>query len=74
MHAPVSAPAYIGKKRKVVPVVQEVCMKEKDIECRLIRAVRRLGGLALKLVSPGFNGVPDRRGCKHWVGEGRDCL
>ena len=35
-------------------------MKEKQIEQKLIRAVRRFGGLALKLVSPGFNGVPDR--------------
>ena len=49
-------------------------MREKVVEQKLIQAVRRSGGLALKLVSPGFNGVPDRRGCKHWVGEGRDCL
>lgn len=35
-------------------------MKEKQIEQKLIRAVCRCGGLALKLVSPGFNGVPDR--------------
>ena len=30
------------------------------MEQKLVRAVRRSGGLALKLVSPGFNGVPDR--------------
>lgn len=35
-------------------------MREKVIEQALFRAVRRSGGLALKLVSPGFNGVPDR--------------
>ena len=35
-------------------------MREKVIETKLIQAVRRSGGLALKLVSPGFNGVPDR--------------
>ena len=35
-------------------------MREKYIEQRLIQAVRHSGGLALKLVSPGFNGVPDR--------------
>ena len=35
-------------------------MREKYVEQRLIRAVRRSGGLALKFVSPGFNGVPDR--------------
>ncbi len=41
-------------RRKGIPV------REKQIEQKLIRAVRRSGGLALKLVSPGFNGVPDR--------------
>ena len=35
-------------------------MRERDIERKLIQAVRQTGGLALKFVSPGFNGVPDR--------------
>ena len=35
-------------------------MREKAIERKLIQAVRQCGGLALKFVSPGFNGVPDR--------------
>ena len=35
-------------------------MREKVIENQLNQAVRRSGGLALKFVSPGFNGVPDR--------------
>ena len=35
-------------------------MREKYVEQRLIKAVRCSGGLALKFVSPGFNGVPDR--------------
>ena len=35
-------------------------MREKTVEQRLIKAVRQSGGLALKFVSPGFNGVPDR--------------
>ena len=35
-------------------------MREKVVEQGLVRAVRRSGGLALKFVSPGFNGVPDR--------------
>ena len=35
-------------------------MREKYVEQKLIQAVRQSGGLALKLVSPGFNGVPDR--------------
>ena len=33
---------------------------EKAIEQKLVQAVRRMGGLAPKFVSPGFDGVPDR--------------
>ena len=35
-------------------------MREKDVERRLVKAVRDAGGLALKFVSPGMAGVPDR--------------
>ena len=35
-------------------------MKEKYIEKKFVEAVRNLGGLAPKFVSPGVNGVPDR--------------
>ena len=35
-------------------------MRERDVECKLVRAVRDSGGLALKFVSPGITGVPDR--------------
>ena len=35
-------------------------MREKDLERRLVKAVRDAGGLALKFVSPGMAGVPDR--------------
>ena len=35
-------------------------MREKIVEGKLNKAVRQSGGLALKFVSPGFNGVPDR--------------
>lgn len=35
-------------------------MKEKEIEAALVRAVKDRGGLAPKLVSPGFDGMPDR--------------
>lgn len=35
-------------------------MKEKQIEQRLIKAVKAIGGLALKFHSPGYAGVPDR--------------
>ena len=35
-------------------------MLERDIEKRLIRPVRELGGLCLKFETPGYTGVPDR--------------
>ena len=33
---------------------------ERDIEQKLVKAVKAKGGLAPKFVSPGFDGVPDR--------------
>lgn len=35
-------------------------MLEKYIEQRLVTEVKKIGGLALKFSSPGFDGVPDR--------------
>ncbi len=35
-------------------------MREKTIEEHLVKAVRLMGGLAPKFVSPGLDGVPDR--------------
>lgn len=35
-------------------------MREKTIERQLVAEVRKIGGLALKFVSPGFDGIPDR--------------
>lgn len=35
-------------------------MREKEIESKLRREVKARGGLAIKFVSPGMNGVPDR--------------
>ncbi len=35
-------------------------MREKQIEQKLTKAAKIAGGLALKFVSPGFDGVPDR--------------
>ena len=35
-------------------------MREKDIERKLVNAVKMRGGMALKFVSPNMNGVPDR--------------
>ena len=35
-------------------------MREKIVEEHLVKAVQLMGGRALKFVSPGFDGVPDR--------------
>ena len=35
-------------------------MRENEIERRLAVSVKRMGGMAVKFVSPGLDGVPDR--------------
>ena len=35
-------------------------MREKQIEQKLVKAVRNVGGLCPKFVSPGLAGMPDR--------------
>lgn len=35
-------------------------MLEKDIEKKLVVAVKKMGGICPKLTSPGFDGMPDR--------------
>ncbi len=35
-------------------------MKEKQIENQLVSQVKKIGGIAPKFVSPGFDGMPDR--------------
>ena len=35
-------------------------MQEREVEKKLISAVRLMGGMAPKFVSPGLDGVPDR--------------
>ena len=35
-------------------------MREKEIEKKLTLAVKQAGGICPKLVSPGFDGMPDR--------------
>lgn len=35
-------------------------MREKTIEQHLVKAVKNSGGIAPKLLSPGFDGMPDR--------------
>lgn len=35
-------------------------MQEKAIKQKLVTAVKKQGGICLKFVSPGFDGMPDR--------------
>ena len=35
-------------------------MREKQIEQKLVSAVKKLGGIAPKFMSPGLDGMPDR--------------
>ena len=35
-------------------------MQEKSLEKKLVKAVKSVGGIAPKLTSPGFDGMPDR--------------
>ena len=35
-------------------------MREKNIEQKLVKAVKNAGGIAPKLTCPGFDGMPDR--------------
>lgn len=35
-------------------------MREKEIEKKLIQETKKMGGICPKLVSPGFDGMPDR--------------
>ena len=35
-------------------------MREKDMERKLVKAVKAAGGVCPKFVSPGFDGMPDR--------------
>lgn len=35
-------------------------MREKQLEQKLVKAVRAIGGICPKLVSPGMDGMPDR--------------
>ena len=39
---------------------REVLMREKALERKFVEAVKAMGGLCPKFVSPGFDGMPDR--------------
>lgn len=36
-------------------------MREKTIEQKLVQAVKAMGGICPKFVSPGYDGMPDRQ-------------
>ena len=56
-----AARAYRDFLALVPKVVQkEKFMREKETERALVNAVRRMGGICPKFVSPGFDGMPDR--------------
>lgn len=38
----------------------DIAMREKEIEKKLTLEAKKRGGLAVKFVSPGFDGMPDR--------------
>ena len=35
-------------------------MREKELERKLVKAVKAIGGICPKFISPGFDGMPDR--------------
>ena len=47
-------------KQEVTGVSVEAVMRERDIERKLVNAVKAAGGICPKWVSPGFDGMPDR--------------
>lgn len=40
--------------------MEDLKMREKQIEAKLTQASKMLGGIAPKFVSPGYDGMPDR--------------
>lgn len=41
-------------------LMEVVDLREKEIEKKLVSAVKMMGGICPKLTSPGFDGMPDR--------------
>lgn len=39
---------------------QQIMVRERDVEQKLVREVKAMGGLCLKLTSPSVDGLPDR--------------
>ena len=51
---------YRDSDPSVMVMSNEVFMREREIESALVKAVKQKHGMALKLTSPGLDGVPDR--------------
>jgi len=55
---------FIGAPVPFVPLVpcskKRFGMLEKEIELHLVMVVKKMGGRAVKFISPGFDGMPDR--------------
>ena len=45
---------------KITSISEEEIMRERDVERKLVNAVKAAGGICPKCVSPGFDGMPDR--------------
>lgn len=48
------------RKKTIQDKTDKTPVREKTVEQKLVKAVKAVGGIAPKLVSPGFNGMPDR--------------
>lgn len=48
------------RKKSFRDKTDKTTVREKTVEQKLVKAVKAVGGIAPKLVSPGFDGMPDR--------------
>lgn len=51
---------YVEVTPSIKILMENMKMREKIIEQKLIKAVKAMGGIAPKFTSPGFDGMPDR--------------
>ena len=50
----------VSSLSQALKMTESKTMNEKILERKLVSAVRKMGGLCIKFVSPGLDGVPDR--------------
>ncbi len=53
-------PIYARERDELTQCHGGYDMREKEIERKLVKAVKAVGGICPKLISPGMNGMPDR--------------